>query len=643
MMPVFSSNSNLSDVAIRSARSVRNSHSPLVNSMVKQLFSIVFLITLISICSDCFAQDVVLESQHNITGKISSLAPGMIKIEDDKGEVLTLKYQGPSENAISLGGAKTVVRFPANIQMAGKFKPKDLSIGQVLSFKAKLARGGKVESPPTDYSLILGKVETPRIVYEGTPQANVFEEVAVFGEVVEVRDDKLILATGKSPLAANGRLALGTNDNVVISVQTNDLQYANVGDKVTAASYAKFSTGDAAISAIDVEMLTLQKSTNVEDSLEAKFRSLSDEPSKPRDVRSEHFVLHTDVSDRNAQILLAKLERMIELVSIYFQRPPRGVIECYVVRDLEQWPRETFEPAGYAKIASKEGVTISRSLGRNTQSIVYSCDKHGVVQHEAMHAYCSQTFGSTGPTWYAEGVAELGQYWKAGELAVNIDPVVADYLAQSEPKKMLDIVAAGQVTGDSWQAYAWRWALCYLLANNPNYNGQFKQLGVAMMSGKPDTFESAYGAVAQQISFEYDLFVKHVHNGYRADLCAWQWNKKFTALKGSKKLTSKINAQAGWQPTGATVETGVSYQLTSKGTWKITGDGEELTVAGDSAGKGKLVGVIFQDFALSEEFDIGDGAFTPPSSGQLYVRCKDDWSSISDNDGTISVTFSVAD
>ena len=25
-------------------------------------------------------------------------------------------------------------------------------------------------------------------------------------------------------------------------------------------------------------------------------------------------------------------------------------------------------------------------------------------------------------------------------------------------REMLDIVAAGQITGDSWQAYAWRWA-----------------------------------------------------------------------------------------------------------------------------------------------------------------------------------------
>ena len=81
--------------------------------------------------------------------------------------------------------------------------------------------------------------------------------------------------------------------------------------------------------------------------------------------------------------------------------------------------------------------------------MVYSCDKVGVVQHEAVHAYCQQTFGDTGPTWYAEGVAELGHYWKKDQPALEIDPVVINYLKNSPPKKMLDIVAAGQITGDS--------------------------------------------------------------------------------------------------------------------------------------------------------------------------------------------------
>ena len=332
---------------------------------------------------------------------------------------------------------------------------------------------------------------------------------------------------------------------------------------------------------------------------------------------------------------------MIDLVSRYFQRPPGGVIECYVVRDLTLWPAEAIQGIGRAKIESGEGVTVSQTLGRTTRSIVYSCDRHGVVQHEAMHAYCAQTFGSTGPTWYSEGVAELGQYWKEGELAVSIDPVVADYLINSEPKKtLLEIVEAGQVTGDSWQAYAWRWALCYLLSTNPNYNGSFKQLGVNMMSGKPDSFESTYGPVAPRISFEYDQFLRHVSNGYRADLCAWQWDRRTTPLRAGRKIKSDVLAAYGWQATGIAVEAGGRYRVRTEGTWKLFPEDQERTGDGDATGAGRLVGVVFSDFQLSEPFELGsDHEFVIPVGGELFVRCLDEWNSIADNSGSLSATF----
>ncbi len=40
--------------------------------------------------------------------------------------------------------------------------------------------------------------------------------------------------------------------------------------------------------------------------------------------------------------MLDKLETMIELVSRYYRRPSRGLIECYVVRDIENFPAKTF-------------------------------------------------------------------------------------------------------------------------------------------------------------------------------------------------------------------------------------------------------------------------------------------------------------
>ena len=59
---------------------------------------------------------------------------------------------------------------------------------------------------------------------------------------------------------------------------------------------------------------------------------------RPRDVRSRNFVLHTDLNDKDAEELLERLETMLKLISSYWGQPNRKIIECYVVKDLKNWP-----------------------------------------------------------------------------------------------------------------------------------------------------------------------------------------------------------------------------------------------------------------------------------------------------------------
>ncbi len=252
----------------------------------------------------------------------------------------------------------------------------------------------------------------------------------------------------------------------------------------------------------------------------------------PADYQSSHFLLHTDLSNKEAQELLKRLESMLDLISRYWARQPVGVIECYVVRDLAKWPAGMLDPAGRAKIEEGAGVTLTETLTvagpRGTRrrvaskSVVYAAADRGTPQHEAVHAYCGQTFGALGPLWYAEGMAEMGQYWAKEDPSVHIEPVVLRYLRSSRPQTLRDIVqtnSARSFTGDSWQNYAWRWALCHLLANNTNYRDRFRPLGLGFLADEKVSFESTYGAMAEEISFEYLFFVKHLEQGF-APTCA---------------------------------------------------------------------------------------------------------------------------
>ncbi|HVX15161.1 MAG TPA: hypothetical protein VHC22_28470 [Pirellulales bacterium] len=368
----------------------------------------------------------------------------------------------------------------------------------------------------------------------------------------------------------------------------------------------------------------------------------------PADYRSEHFLVHSDLSAEEAKDLLDRLETMLSLISQYWARPCAGIIECYVVNDLSNWPDGQIPPEGLGSVQAGAGVTVTSTLsggvGFLARSVVYAKADHGTPQHEAVHAYCGQTFGTTGPTWYSEGMAEMGQYWRKDDKSVRVHDVVIDYLRSSPPKSLNEIVNGEEFTGDSWQNYAWRWALCHLLANNTNYSAKFRPLGLALLKKEPTSFEAVYGDMAEEIVFEYRFFLEHLEQGFRADLCSWEWKRKSRLPKGSAVVTAKIKADHGWQHSGAMVTSGTSYDCSAPGTWQTSKEGPAVSADGaEQNGAGRLLGIIMserdgKDFKLGEPFELGSkGRFTATTDGKLYLRCQDSWGELADNKGTLTV------
>ncbi|MDA0834154.1 MAG: hypothetical protein O2955_07215 [Planctomycetota bacterium] len=367
-----------------------------------------------------------------------------------------------------------------------------------------------------------------------------------------------------------------------------------------------------------------------------------------RDYFSPHFLVHTDLSAEEAEDLLKRLETMIKLVSGYWGRPCRQTIECYVVKDLENWPKDAFPAAALDSLESGGGLTMTTVVtnGNDFQAkaTVYAVADRGTPQHEAVHAYCGQSFGTTGPTWYSEGMAEMGNYWNENDHSVNAAEIVIRYIRESEPKSLNEIVNSNERTGDSWQNYAWRWALCHLLEHNPNYRERFRPLGLGFLTKQKVSFEQVYGSMADEISFEYLFFLNHLEAGYRVDLCAWDWKPKFRVLRGTRGQNVKVSAAKGWQPTRVLVDEESTYACEAAGEWSVDAEGAMLTADGNDAGSGRLIGVVMDDYKLSDEFELGaEVTFTVPQSGQLYVRCRDGWGEIADNKGTLAVKIKLAD
>lgn len=414
------------------------------------------------------------------------------------------------------------------------------------------------------------------------------------------------------------------------------------------------------------------------------------QPAGPRDYRSANFLVHSDLPADEANDLLKRLETMLALISKYWGKPNKQTIEMFVVRDLDLWPPNSLEPPGRESIEQQAGITLtSGAVNRQTgqllaaKSRVYAIADRGVPQHEAVHAYCHQSFGRAGPTWYAEGMAEMGHCWREGESRVHCLPIVVKYLRSVEPKPLRAIVNGREQTGDSWQNYAWRWALCHLLANNPNYFDRFRPLGLGILADQPDaTFERVYGSMSQEIAFEYLFFLQHFDLGYEVTLTAWDWKTKFRHATPKVPIVCTIEANHGWQASRLLVKAGDELEVSAEGSWSLSADGPELSAFGvelpdqkpapekpaatkktttkknsktepleelssvmryDSPFKpGQLVGVLFNDYELSEPFAIpADGSFVAPGEGQLFLRCEDAWNRLADNKGKANLKFKL--
>lgn len=400
------------------------------------------------------------------------------------------------------------------------------------------------------------------------------------------------------------------------------------------------------------------------------------EPAPPKEYalseyQTSHFHLHSDVSPDEAKAALEQLETALCFCEQNWKRPLRGTITCYLANDVQRWPVDSLpHPLARVWIGGVGGATIleEATRSRKAQATIYASNQDGVLSHEVVHAYCCQTFGSAGPDWYKEGMAELVCYSLNHDRRLNCPERLLTILRSQPAKSIREIVEAGSFTGatqnslddllanrvnpegpvllkqwsgseslqveNMFKSYAWSWSLCYFLQNNPNYAHRFRRLGERYLEKRQDSFRQLFGSDWQQLEFEYREFLAHIQPGYRVDLCAWDWNKSFQAIDHKTIVNRRIHAARGYQPTGLFVEQGRTYQFAWEGTWQGVSEHEK---ASSDVGK-KLIGVVFTDFELGRALDLEcQGTFVAPESGRLYVRCGTEWNGLGENSGSVKL------
>jgi hypothetical protein len=590
---------------------------------------------------------IVATGRATIAGTVESATKEGLTIRDERGTSWSVRVQGKGQRGIALTDG-TLLAAPAEVAVRAEFPAAGLKPGQVVRFRCRLDQAGKADEPVAELTVVDDGAVSPGVTdLRGPPPAGMPQAVEreVTGTVKAATAKRLVVELPRDK-AFNRKITLSVPlaEEATARLVSDDPARIEPGARVLRLEAIQLQSGDLVARALEVENASAAKVADKGDeALERKFRGLSAEaPAQPRLVRSEHFAFMTDVSDREWAVLSFKLERMVSALEKFLGRRMTGMVEGFVARDLATFPQGMIDNAfGIEKIRRGEGVCVNSRLGPQRHARLYSCADHGVIQHECVHGICHLTFGSTGPTWLAEGLAELGNYWREGDPTIDLPPPVVGYLQNAEPRRrLLEIAVPGRTDAGTWQDYAWRWALCHLLANNPNYSNRFVPLAVALMEQRDGvSFESVYGPVAREISFEYDQFLAAFGNGYRSDLTAWPWKAKFQRL-GAAETTVKIKAQAGWQASRVLVEAGERYELEAEGSWTIATVGQPLNAAGDKDGRGRLLAAVFADYALGPEIPLGVKAtLEPAAAGQLFLRCADAWTELGDNDGELTVTI----
>lgn len=604
-------------------------------------YVLIFVGIMFSFVGDLPAQqEIAVVREFQLDGFVDLLQGDEITVIAADGKAYPLRIQSDPLQPIGLKGGNSALNQPAVISVIGLVSPSVLQEGMLLSIQCEMDQEGKVKQVDNAELLRSGTVPTGIDLDEPDVQGGL-RKARVVGEIKSLNKKRMVLAVPRHELASRQKVTLDPSLIKELRYRSDSLDLVRSGDVVDSLSAAELSTGDSVIRRIQINLVNPRDQLNLslDEQLRLKYREESDLPNdsvKTWDSPGRHFVLKSDISDRQANILMDKLEIMYDLLSKYYGRRPKQPIELFVVENFGNWELSEWDPRVINKIRLGEGTTVYRRVGPNQQAVVFSASRHDVVQHEAVHGFCYLTFLGTGPLWYAEGIAELGQYWKLYDISVTASPAVIGYLRSREPQSLNSIINATRIEGEFWKAYAWRWALCHFLANNPNYAKQFRQLGPALMRELPQaSFENTYRKQADELTFEYLQFMRHLEAGLRVDLMAWQWDDDLAKVE-KKPIQRQIQAAKGWQSTGAIVEGGVTYETRAKGEWKVSSTTPGVNANGDSEGRGRLIGVIFKDYKLSDEFELGvDPDFTAPSDGVLYVRCRERMSLLADNQGKV--------
>jgi hypothetical protein len=397
-----------------------------------------------------------------------------------------------------------------------------------------------------------------------------------------------------------------------------------------------------------------------------------------RKLSSRHLLLYTDLAP-SAEIekLPAVFDQAVPQWAEYFGIDPAKTsawqARAFLIGQRRRFDALGLMPAGNDQFVN--GISMGSQLWLYDQPTPYY--RRHLMLHEGTHAFMVSFLGGCGPGWYMEGTAELMATHRLDE---KTDKLMLRVMPQSRTevpmlgriKLIRDAVAAGRPLAfpavmqiDNRQqlgneSYAWTWAAAKFLDAHPRYRVRFRKLRDHVLDARFNSIvEREYKSDWPDLTAEWQAFVATLDHGYDFERMAIDFSRG-KPLAG-KAARATIQADRGWQSSGAWLEGGKSYRASAVGRYQIAVDQKDgalqpwpcepggVTVEyHDGRPLGMLLGAIVDlGNSAHEAFaaPIGIGlqtAIKPAASGTLYLRVNDSSAALHDNRGTLTVSIELA-
>jgi hypothetical protein len=390
-----------------------------------------------------------------------------------------------------------------------------------------------------------------------------------------------------------------------------------------------------------------------------------------RTIASQHLLLVTDLPPSEAvDALPPAFDKAVPLWAEYFgvgdKTWSQWRMTGYLMQDPERFRSAALLPDELPGF--KNGYTLGAEFWVYEQKSDYY--RRHLLLHEGIHGFMFNMYGTCGPPWYMEGMAELlGTHKFEGDRLVlpyypkNKEEVpllgririVKDEIAAHRAMRIEHVLQyASQAHLQSNAPYGWSWAATMFLDNHPRYRDRFRKLTSKISD--PDfnkVLREAYAEDWDRLSEEWIVFITGIEHGYDFERNAIEYAAGQPLPAEGSQVT--VAADRGWQSSGVMLEGGKQYHLRARGRYQIAEQPAGRIWSCEPGGvtiryyQGRPLGMLLaavrpdqQDpefvTPLMEPAPVGlEAIISPDQPGTLYFRVNDSAAELADNAGELIV------